>query len=612
MQGSSPRNYTLQIINYTLHITINAMRNFTVNQEGAQRPRRNRGCLWTIVVCCLLYIGLCGWLGYMMGDMFSTPATKLESASVYRLSLNGTLVEQATPANPFAELLGSTPMPFYQQENTVGLDEILSNIRLAKTDDRIEGIYLEGGALSMSPADAKTIRDALLDYKTSGKWILAYSESYGQLNYYIASVADRIYLNPTGTVDWNGLAASREYYTRILEKLGIEMQILKVGTFKSAVEPYFRTSMSDADRLQTKQYLDGIWSEMKTAVAESRHLSVEQLDAYADEYMGLQPQEKYVAYGLVDTLVYKQTMDSVLRTYTGTKDYHTLSTAKLALVPRTESKAKDKIAVVYADGGITDNSGSGIVGTDFVKMLDKIRKDDHVKAVVLRVNSPGGSADASEQIWHAIQLIREKGVPVVVSMGGYAASGGYYISCGSDYIFAEPTTLTGSIGIFGTVPNLRGLREKVGYDVDVVTTNAHADLETNVIMNGMTPEEHALLQTMIERGYDLFTRRCAEGRHTTQEAIKEIGEGRVWLGKDALAIGLVDSLGNIDNAIEKAAALAELEQYKLTYYPEPEDPMASLLSMFDTTTDEERLVMKIKEFASKPRIMALMPEVTIR
>lgn len=586
------------------------MQNFTVRNGGEQKPRKKHGCLWLVCLGALLYIGMCAWMGYLMGGMFSTPATKLEANSVYKLKLSGTLVEQGQEANPFAALLSSNP--YYSQDETVGLDELLSNIRLAKTDDRILGIYLDGGSLSMAPASAKALRDALLDFKTSGKWIIAYASSYGQTNYYVASVADKIYLNPTASIDWNGLSAQKMYYTRLMDKLGIEMQILKVGTFKSAVEPYFRTSMSEADRLQTQQYIGGIWDEMKAAVSESRHISVEQLDQYADLYMGLQPQEKYIEYGFADTLIYVQDMDSVLRLYTGTKDYKLLSTNSLTLVERTPSKAKDKVAVIYAEGEITDNSGNGIVGTDMVKLIKKIGKDDDVKAVVLRVNSPGGSADASEQIWHAVQTLREKGLPVVVSMGDYAASGGYYISCGADYIFAEPTTLTGSIGIFGTVPNMSKILDKVGLDIDGVGTNAHSDLQTNMVYKGMNPEEFRMMQTMVERGYDLFTRRCAEGRHTTQEAIKQIGEGRVWLGKDALNIGLVDSLGNIDNAIEKAVELAALDNYRVAYYPEKTDPMEELLSMFDNTTDEERLLIKMREFASQPRVMALMPEVKIQ
>jgi len=319
-----------------------------------------------------------------------------------------------------------------------------------------------------------------------------------------------------------------------------------------------------------------------------------------------------LAAGLVDTLVYTQDVDSLLRVYVGTKDYNTLTTSKLALVKRPASKAKDKVAVLYLEGAITDDNGDGIVGKEVIKTIKKIRKDKNVKALVLRVNSPGGSADASEAIWHAIQNVKADSIPVVVSMGDYAASGGYYISCGADYIFAEPTTLTGSIGIFGTVPNASKLRTKVGLDIDGVSTNKHSALEANMLYKGMNSEEHALMQTMVERGYDLFTRRCAEGRHVSQDYIKSIGEGRVWLGDKGKEIGIVDELGNIDDAIEKAVSLAGLESYQLAYYPEKEDVLTELLKSLDNTTEEEKLIMKVREFVSKPRIMALMPEVTIK
>ena len=548
-----------------------------------------------------------------MGDMMSSSTVSLQDKTVYRLQMKGVLVEQAQEENPFASLMGEMPyVGARTKQETVGLDDILSNIRLAKNDDKILGIWLDGGELSMAPASAKAIRDALLDFRQSGKWVIASAKNYGQTNYYVASVADRIALDPTGEVNWNGLAAQKMYFKRVLEKIGVEMQILKVGTFKSAVEPYFRTSMSDADRQQTKEYLDGIWAEYKTAVGASRGLTEAQLDALADRYMGLQPAKEQVEAGLVDTIVYTQDMDSLLRVFTGTKDYHTLTTGKLAQVKRPESKAKDKVAVLYLEGEITDESGDGIVGSEAVKTLKKIRKDEDVKALVLRVNSPGGSADASEQIWRAVQKIKEDSIPVVVSMGDYAASGGYYISCGADYIYAEPTTITGSIGIFGTVPNASKLRDKIGLDIDGVTTNKHSDLDGNIIYKGMSDEEHALMQTMVERGYDLFTGRCAEGRHVSQDYIKSIGEGRIWLGAKGKEIGIVDELGNIDNAVAKAVELAGLESYQLAYYPDVVDPIEELLKLLDNTTDEEKLVLKVREFCSKPRIMAKMDEVVIR
>lgn len=584
------------------------------NQPQPKRKTRRIGCFKGCLIFFIVYFLCSALLGWIMGDM-SSSSVKLESNSIYRLQMKGILVEQAQEESPLAQILGQMPsMPYLNttHEGEVGLDQILSNIRLAKNDDKILGIWIEDAQLVMAPASAKAIRDALLDFKQSGKWVIATAKNYGQTNYYVASVADRICLDPTGEVSWNGLTAQKMYFTRALEKIGVEMQILKVGTFKSAVEPFFRTSMSDADRLQTMQYMDGIWDEYKAAVAQARSIEPKQLDALADRFMGLQSAEEQLKAGLIDTILYCQDVDSLLRVYAGTKDYHLMTTAKLAQVERLKSKAKDEIAVLYLAGEITDETGDGIVGKEAVKTLKKIGKDKAVKALVLRVNSPGGSADASEQIWHAVQNIKAKGIPVVVSMGDYAASGGYYISCGADYIFAEPTTLTGSIGIFGTIPSVAKLRNKVGLDIDGVSTNKHSALEANMIYKGMNAEENALLQRMIERGYDLFTSRCAEGRHVEQSYIKSVGEGRVWLGNKAKEIGLVDELGNIDNAIEKAVELAGLECYKLTYYPEIKDPLDELLKMFDNTTEEEKLLLKMRDFCSKPRIMAKMDDVEIK
>ena len=583
------------------------MKLFCTQNDG--QPKKKMGCLGKTIVGIGVYFLVCGLLGWMMGDMFSTPTTVLEDNTIYRIDMSGELVEQASEPNPFDALLPE----LYGKDITskVGLNNLLNNIALAKNNDKVLGIYLKGGELAAAPASAKALRDALLDFKQSGKFVIAYAESYSQMNYYIASVADKIYLNAVGSVAWNGLSAQKMYYTRLMEKIGVEMQILKVGTFKSAVEPYFRTSMSPEDRQQTQQYIDGIWSEMKTAVAKSRGLNENDLDKYADEFMAIQPQHKYIDYGLVDTLVYVQDMDTVLRMYAGTKDYKQLSTSKMTNVKRVEVDASDKVAVLYAEGTISDSGSEGIVGSQVIKTINKIHKNEDVKAVVLRVNSPGGSANASEQIWHAVTTLQAKGLPVVVSMGDYAASGGYYISCCADYIYAEPTTLTGSIGIFGTVPNLSKIREKVGLDIDGVSTNKHSSMETNMLYKGMNAQEYALMQGMVERGYELFTSRCADGRSMTQEAIKKIGEGRVWLGKDAVNIGLVDELGNINSAIQKAAELAGLGSYSMVYYPEKKDPLEEMLKMLDKSTPEEKLVVKIREFASQPRIMALMPEVVV-
>ena len=585
---------------------------FSRTTNGEQQPRRRMGCLSGCLVFFLIYFACSAILGWIMGDAFATSkVVTLENNTIYRLKMDGVLVEQGQEEDPFSSFYGELP-GMGGTTSTVGLDQILSNIRLAKNDDRILGIWLDGASMSMGSASAKAIRDALLDFKQSGKWIIASAKQYGQTNYYVASVADRICLDPTGSVSWNGLAAQKMYYTRLFEKIGVEMQIIKVGTFKSAVEPYFRTSMSPEDRMQTMQYVNGIWDEYKAEVSEARNIPVDQLNALADQYMGLQSAQAQLQAGLVDTIVYTQDMDSLLRVYAGTKDYKTLTTTKLAQVKRTESLATDEIAVLYLDGAITDETGDGIVGKEVVKTIKKIRKNDHIKALVLRVNSPGGSADASEQIWHAIENVKADSIPVVVSMGDYAASGGYYISCGADYIYAEPTTITGSIGIFGTIPSIAKLREKIGLDIDGITTNKHSGLESNIPYKTMTPEETQLMQNMVERGYELFTTRCADGRGLSQEYIKSVGEGRVWLGTKAKELQLVDEIGNIDDAIAKAVELAALESYKLTYYPEVKDPIEELLKKLDNTTPEEQLVNKIREFAAQPRVMALTPEVIIQ
>jgi len=549
-----------------------------------------------------------------MGDMLSPSKVKLEDYSVYKLELSGSLVEQAQEANPFADLMKDVPMYGNQMAEATGLDQILDNIRLAEQDDKIKGIYLYDGSMAMSPASAKAIRDRLLLFKQrSGKWIIAYSDNYNATNYYVASVADKIYLNFTGHIGWHGLAAQKMYFTRLMEKVGVEMQILKVGTFKSAVEPYFRTSMSEADRLQTQRYLQGIWDEYRQAVSASRGIAEADLDKYAEEYIDLSNADAFVTSHLADTVVYREDMDEILRIMSGSKDYKLMTTGKLAQVERPKAKAKDRIAVLYAEGTIVGDEGDGITAKNILKQIKEIKKDDQVKAVVFRVNSPGGSADASEEIWHGVKDMQAKGLPVVVSMSDLAASGGYYISCAADYIYAEPTTLTGSIGIFGTIPNVKKLRDKIGLDMDEVGTHRHSAMESSMLMNGMNSEEQAMMQAMIERGYDLFTSRCAEGRKMTQDDIKKIAEGRVWLGKDALEIGLVDSLGNIDDAIAKAAQLAGIESYDINYYPEKKDPMEQMLKMLTgEDSEEERLIARLKTLAKEPRILMLMEPVTIK
>lgn len=570
-----------------------------------EKKKKNHGCLITVLILIGLYVG-----GIIYSIYEAKQGTAISLNSVYEIKMEGILAEQGQEENPFASLMEQVP---YMQVNgtIVGLDDLLRHIKLAKENPNIVGIYLNGGELVMGPAQAKALRDALLDFQTSGKWILAYAQSYDSYNYYVTSVANRICLNPTGGVMWHGALAAKLYYTRLFEKIGVDMQILKVGTFKSAVEPYFRTSMSEADKAQTMTYIRGIWDEMVTAVGTSRHLSEETLNRYADEVLELQPAEVYIPYGIVDTLIYPQSMESVLQYWVGAKPTM-LSYTDMNGVKGPKVNAKDKIAIIYAEGDIVDDSPEGIGGKQFVKLLGKVLKDDAIKAVVLRVSSPGGSADASEQIWHAEQLLKEKGLPLVVSMGTYAASGGYYISCAADYIYAEPTTLTGSIGIFGMIPSYKGIREKIGIDIDGIQTNAHSLMMTNMIYNGMNSEEHALMQKMIERGYDLFTRRCAEGRGMSQDEIKKIAEGRVWLGKDAKRLGLVDELGNLDDAIAKAAELAELTEYNTIAYPERKDILTQMLEEIMKTSEEEKLMLKVREMVKGPKVMAQMEEIMLQ
>ena len=583
-----------------------------INANNSEQPRRRGGCLRSCLIAFAIYIGLSLLAGVWFDDLLKQPTVKLEDNSVYKLELVGNLVEQGAQTNPLMDMLND--MPGYNRAVTVGLDQILSNIELAENNDKIKGIYLCGGHMQMSPASAKAIRDRLMLFKQrSGKWIIAYADGYDATNYYLATTADRMYFNPIGAIGWHGLMAEKMYLTRLLDKIGVEMQILKVGTYKSAVEPYFRTSMSEADRKQTLLYLQGIWDEYRTTVSQARGIDQQTLELYADEYMDIKPAEQYVECRMVDTLVYREEMDEMLRIMSGTKDYKLMTTAKLNQVERSKSKAPNKIAVLYAEGTIVGDDGDGITAKQMLKQMKKIAKDDKVKAVVFRVNSPGGSAATSEEIWHGVKTLQAKGLPVVVSMGDLAASGGYYISCGADYIFAEPTTLTGSIGIFGAFPNTKKLRDKLGLDMDGIGTNKHSRMGATIITEGMNSEEQAMMQGMIERGYDLFTRRCAEGRKMSQDDIKKIGEGRVWLGKDAIGIGLVDELGNIDAAVAKAAELAQIEEYALAYYPEAIDPMEQMLkSFYGEQSDEEKLIARIKTCAKEPKVLMLMEPVTIK
>ena len=502
-------------------------------------------------------------IGMLSVDNGTTP---IQPRSMLRLTLNGILQEDA-PEDPFGTLFGNTN-PVLSQKN------ILAAIQAAKTNPDISGIYIEAQALSgATPAMLQEIRENLADFKKSGKPVIAYGDYYTQGCYYICSVADKIVLNPQGQVTWCGMASQPIFYKDLLEKIGIKMQVFKVGNYKSAVEPFTATEMSEANREQITSYLNDIWQTMVADVSRSRHISPKRLNAYADSLTAFRQAEELKDMGLVDTLCYIDGVSGMLRTATG-KTEGKLPFAKVKDVAATADaapKTGDKIAIYYAYGDIvdrkTDWNDAVIDAEETCRELKKLREDKSVKAVVLRVNSGGGSAYASEQIWHEVELLKAA-KPVVASMGGMAASGGYYIACNSDYIMAEPTTLTGSIGIFGLIPDAsRLLTDKLGLHFDVVKTNRHADFGT--VARPFDASEAAILQSYIRKGYGLFTRRVAEGRGMDARDVEKIAEGRVWTGKQAARVGLVDTTGNLQAAIRKAAELAKTEKYHTVACPLP-------------------------------------------
>lgn len=470
------------------------------------------------------------------------------------------------------------------QQKSDGLDNILKAIETAKENKNIDGIYIDAGGLNVGIATLDRIHRALVDFKESGKFVYAYADTYSQREYLLSAAADSVMLNPVGAIDFRGLASQVMFLKGLYDKLGIEMQVLKVGTYKSAVEPYINTQMSDANREQTMAYMTPIWNHLLENLSKDRNLTVEQLNNLADTLLITVDAKTLVAKGLVDTLMYRPQMDSFLKNKVGIDaddDLIFASANEVASIKQKKNKAKDEIAIVYAEGGIDLDPTTGIHSDELVEELTKIQKDENIKAVVLRVNSPGGSAYGSEQIWAAIEEIKAAGKPVVVSMGDLAASGGYYISCNADRIFANPTTLTGSIGIYGMIPNFGGLvTGKLGVTLDGVQTNRYGNF--GAFNRAMTPDERNQMQRYIERGYELFTSRCAEGRGMSLEAIKKIAEGRVWDGQTALKIGLVDELGDLDAAIAWAAQKANLDKYKTNAYPAQKTAMEQLLSELNT------------------------------
>ena len=513
----------------------------------------------------------------MVGMVASSDTeTVVKENSILILDFEGTLTERAEE-NPFQQLMG-------EEYANYGLDDILNAIKKAKENDNIKGIYLKPTMLGASYASLEEIRKALLDFNESGKWIVSYADQYAEQGmYYLASAADKIIVNPQGSIAWHGLASQSIFFKDLLEKVGIEMQIFKVGTYKSAVEPFIATEMSPANREQVTVFLHSIWGRLLEDVSASRNISVDSLNLLADQLMDLTPAEEYIKCGLADTLMYQDEVLNYLKGMTECEEDESLNTLSLADMKNVKrnvplDKSGNIIAVYYAFGGIDDSTSpeEGINSEKVIKELRKLREDETIKAVVLRVNSPGGSAYGSEQIWNeVVKMKAEK--PVIVSMGDYAASGGYYISCAADYIVANPTTLTGSIGIFGMVPNMEKLLgDKLGLDFDVVKTNKMAD------MGGLTrpfnANEREVMQNMVNNGYKLFVKRCADGRHMTTEAIEKIAEGRVWTGSDAKELGLVDELGGLDKALEMAAQLADVSEYSVLNYPAQEDFFSSLMN----------------------------------
>ena len=522
------------------------------------------------VVGLIVFTLLTGVIGAMciVGMIASGSSAKdVSENSVMVLNMSG-MLDERSESSFMDELNGGTV-------GTIGLDDVLEAIGKAKDNDKIKGIYIEAGMLSAdSYASLAAIRNALLDFKKSGKWIVAYGDVYTQGTYYVASVADKVFLNPSGQIDWHGISSQQVFLKDLMAKFGVKMQLAKVGTYKSAPEMYTADKMSDANREQVTAYVNGIWQNVCKAVSESRKISVEQLNAYADNFITLNDPKDFVKYKFVDKLIYTDQIDAEINKLLkqdADDNINTVSLAEMKVVKSKEEKGEE-IAVYYAYGNIVDNATGGmlsnehnIISKTVCDDLKALMDDDDVKAVVLRINSGGGSAYASEQIWHYVEMLKKE-KPVVVSMGGMAASGGYYISSGANWIVAEPTTLTGSIGIFGMFPDFSGLlTEKLGVKFDEVKTNKHSAFGTPA--RPFNEEEMRYLNNYIDRGYALFRSRVAQGRKMKVEQVEKIAQGRVWLGQDALKVKLVDELGGLDKAVAKAAQLAKLKEYHTAAYP---------------------------------------------
>ena len=541
--------------------------------------------------------------------MSGSKEVKISDNSVFELKLEGILVERHKN-----DVISSFASEINSSVSEIALDDIMASIDKATDNDNIKGIYLHIGDFSASVASLQEIYKGLEKFKKTGRFIVAYADSYGNGTYYLSSIADKVYMNPSGTLALTGINISTVFFKDLLSKIGVEMQIFKVGTFKSAVEPFTQTSMSEANRLQLTTFINSIWTEITKTIARNRGISDMEVNLYADSGLFLDDAQTAVQHKLIDSLVYSSDMKEIIEKLVD-KDYNTLTINDMKLVARNKEYSKNRIAIVYAVGEIDgSNKNDGIDSEDISEDLLDIADNDKIKAVVLRINSPGGSAYGSEQIWKAVSVVKSK-KPIVVSMGDYAASGGYYIACNTDRIFAQPTTLTGSIGIFGIFPNIGGLTDKLGIKFDNVKTNKYSDF--GATYRPMNTEERAILQRYINNGYELFTKRCAEGRNMNIDSLKAIAEGRIYSGTDAMQLGLVDEMGGLEEAIAFAAKKANISNYTLKYYPSVKSLIEQISDIFSTSVEERivksqlgenyRLFRTIQRAQTTTGIKAIMP-----
>ena len=539
----------------------------------------------------------------MLGAIASmgSAETTLQDNSVLKINLTGTLTERVNE-----ESLEYLLAQANNQPTPLGLNDIRSSLKKAANANEIKALYLNCGSLSASPASAQELRTLIENFKNeSGKPVYAYGDNYSQSAYWIASIADTLILNPQGTIGLVGMATQIPFFHEALDNLGVKMEIFKVGTFKSAVEPYILDEMSEPNRHQNEKMLSSMWNEIVEDIASSRNISADYINQHIDNGLVFSEVKDIVSLGFVDSAMYRNEMTAFFKEQFG-EDFKMVSIKQMKNVPSTDKFSMNKVAVLYAVGQIDSGSEGEMNSEDIVKELNKLADDDNVKAVVLRVNSPGGSAFGSEQMWFAAKQLREK-KPLIVSMSDYAASGGYYMSCIADTIVAQPTTLTGSIGIFGMFPNFAGIADKIGVNFSTVKTNEIADLGNT--MRPMTDSERAIIQNHINRGYELFISRCAEGRNTSNDEIKLVAEGRVWTGSDALPLGLVDVLGGLDDAIAIAAAKAELtDNYAVAEYPKQKDALTQLL---EEITGESLTSILLKSKLTNPQLSILNSQLSI-